>query len=104
MEQKIYVDKDEHGNVVKEILGIVRILDPMLIEEIMHFNDDDNFDRIIAAELAIAQAIKMDPIMGRVTGDEDPRLKSYFSPNKNNVLFTQSRGLFPQKRKNKLFS
>jgi hypothetical protein len=33
-----------------------------------------NFDRIIAAELAIALAMKLDPIMGRMGEKQDVRL------------------------------
>ena len=95
-------ETDEDGNVIKEILGVSKIFDPVLLEEIIQYNDQGNFDRIIAAELAIAQALRMDPILGKVGGSGDERLKSFFKPNKKNQLFTESRGLFP-KKKSKLF-
>lgn len=102
MEEVVYSEKDEAGNVVKEVLGTSKIFDPVLLEEIIQYNDDGNFDRIVAAELAIAQALKMDPIMGKVGGSSDPRVSSIFNPNKKNILFTESRGLF-QRKKSKLF-
>lgn len=102
MEESVYKETDEDGNVVKEILGVSKIFDPVLLEEIIQYNDQGNFDRIIAAELAIAQALRMDPILGKVGGSGDERLKSFFKPNKKNQLFTESRGLFP-KKKSKLF-
>lgn len=103
MEESIYKEKDDNGNVVKEMLGVSKIFDPVLLEEIIQYNDQGNFDRIVAAELAIAQALKMDPILGKVGGSGDERLKAFFKPNKKNQLFTESRGLF-QKKKSKLFS
>lgn len=102
MEAIVYQEKDEDGNVVKETTGVSKVFDPVLLEEIIQYNDQGNFDRIVAAELAIAQALKMDPIMGRVGGSGDDRMKAFFRPNKKNQLFTESRGLF-QKKKSKLF-
>lgn len=103
MEQIVYQEKDEEGNVIKEVTGVSKMFDPVLLEEIIQYNDEGNFDRVIAAELAIAQAVKMDPIIGRVGGSDDPRVAALFKPNRKNQLFTESRGLFT-KRKNKLFS
>ena len=80
-----------------------KILDPVLLEEIIQYNDQGNFDRIVAAELAIAQALKMDPILGKVGGSGDGRVQALFKPNRNNQLFTESRGLF-QRKKSKLFT
>ena len=104
MEEVIYTEKDEEGNVTKELQGVGKIFDPVLLEEIIQYNDSGNFDRIIAAELAIAQALKMNPIMGKVGGSGDERITSLFKPNKKNQLFTESRGLFHTKKKNKLFT
>ena len=104
MEEPIHVEKDNEGNIIKEILGVNKIFDPMLLEEIIQYNDEGNFDRIIAAELAIAQALKMDPIMGKVGGTSDERVKSLYSKkNKQNKLFSSSGSLF-NTRKNKLFN
>lgn len=102
MEAVVYEEKDEDGNITKQTTGVSKIFDPVLLEEIIQYNDQGNFDRIVAAELAIAQALKMDPILGKVGGSGDDRMKAFFRPNKNNQLFTESRGLF-QKKKSKLF-
>lgn len=103
MEEVIFKDKDDNGNVIREVMGVHKIFDPVLLEEIIQYNDQGNFDRIIAAELAIAQALKMDPIMGRIGGSGDERVKAMFVKNKNNQLFTESRGLFNTKKR-KLFT
>lgn len=108
MEEAIHIEKDDNGVVIRETLGVNKIFDPVLLEEIIQYNDSGNFDRIIAAELAIAQAVKMDPIIGKVGGSGDERVKAMFTKKKGNVLFTESRGgMFgrtPRKHKNKLFT
>ena len=82
---------------------MAKVLDPVLLEEMIQYNESGNFDRIIAAELAIALAMKLDPILGKAGEQQDVRLTSMVNRNKKNKLFTQSRGLFNRK-KNKLFS
>ena len=109
MEEKVHIEKDENGVVIKEVLGVSKIFDPVLLEEIIQYNDQGNFDRIIAAELAIAQAVKMDPIIGRVGGSGDERVKAMFSKKNGNVLFTDARtGMFGKSpnryKRNKLFT
>ena len=54
----------------------------MLLEEICKFSKDTknkvNTDRVVAAELAVALAYKLNPVIGAVGGQEDPRIKSLF--------------------------
>jgi hypothetical protein len=107
MEEIVVSEKDESGAIIKEVRGVSKIFDPVLLEEIIQYNDNGNFDRIVAAELAIAQAMKMDPIMGRIGGSGDARVLSLYSNKKsNNKLFSQSSStLFGgnRKQKSKLF-
>jgi hypothetical protein len=104
MEETIYQEKDTEGNIIKNIQGVSKILDPMLLEEIINYNDKEgNFDRIIAAELALAQAYKMDPIIGKVGDSSDPRLHAFFNKKPKNKLFYESVGLF-NTNKRKLFT
>tara|TARA_R110000868_G_C10909970_1_gene764890 strand:- start:87 stop:2108 length:2022 start_codon:yes stop_codon:yes gene_type:complete len=103
MEEVLVRETDAEGNVTKEVTGVNKIFDPVLLEEIIQYNDVSNFDRIIAAELAIAQALKMDPIMGKVGGSGDERVKAMFAHKTKNALFTDSRGLFNTKKR-KLFT
>lgn len=103
MEETVYTEKDENGDVVKEVLGVYKIFDPLLLEEIIQYNDKEgNYDRVIAAELAIAQALKMDPIFGRVNQREDPRIRALYSERTKSQLFTNSRSMFTNKKR-KLF-
>jgi len=107
LEEVIVSEKDDDGNIVRQVTGVSKIFDPVLLEEVIQYNDQGNFDRIVAAELAIAQALKMDPIMGRVGGSGDVRVQSMFKKNGNNILFTESRGgMFgtSKYKRNKLFT
>ena len=106
-EETLVTERDDDGNVISETKGMVKIFDPVLLEEMIQYNEDGNFDRIIAAELAIAMAMKMDPIMGKIGGTGDARVMSMQKRNKNNKLFTESSSLFNSgggKYKRKLFT
>jgi len=104
LEEVVYEEKDEQGNVIKQVLGIHRILDPLLLEEIIQYNDKEgNYDRIIAVELALAQAYKMDPIFGKVSEKKDSRVESLSKKKTKPTLFGDSRGMFV-KKKSKLFT
>jgi hypothetical protein len=101
-EEAIHVEKDDDGNIISEIKGMSKILDPVLLEEMIQYNESGNFDRIIAAELAVALAMKLNPIIGRIGAEQDGRIKSMYTKNKKNTLFTESRTMF-NTPKNKLF-
>lgn len=101
IETPIFVEKNDKGEVIKEVLGVSKIFDPVLLEEVIQYNDQGNFDRIIAAELAIAQALKMDPIMGRIGGSTDERVTSMFKKKRGNILFTDARNQMFGRSKNK---
>ena len=101
-EEIIHSETNEEGEIVSQTKGMAKILDPVLLEEMIQYNESGNFDRIIAAELAIALAMKLDPVIGRVGDKQDPRFSSLHNKNKRNKLFTESRGLFGRP-KNKMF-
>jgi len=103
MEEELAIEKDKDNNVTRKVLGVSRILDPMLLEEIIAYNDSDNFDRVIAAELALALALKLDPIIGRV-GKKDDMVKAILNRNTTTKqkLFTAG-SLFGRKRSRGIF-
>lgn len=104
MEEELLTIKDEHGNITKQVIGVHRILDPLLLEEIIQYNEDEgNYDRVIAAELAIAQAVKMDPIYGKVKNEPDSRVKAIYSRKGKPELFQRDLPGF-KKKKRKLFN
>lgn len=101
-EEVVHVEKDDDGNVISEIKGMSKIFDPVLLEEMIQYNEDGNFDRIIAAELAIALAMKLDPIFG-VVGDSSKSIVNSLGVKKQkSSLFPESRGVFINKKR-KLF-
>lgn len=94
---------NEAGEVVAEITGTNKILDPLLLEEMIKYNNTGNFDRVVAASLAITHARSLDPIY-KVTNEEDDILQAYLKKNKSNLksLFIEPRQSFRPNR-NKLF-
>jgi hypothetical protein len=111
LEEKIYEEKDERGSVIKQILGVVRIHDPMLLEELIQFNEDGNFDREVAASLAFAMAEALDGLVGKATDTLDPRIASLYKRRKTGVSLSIVGGasgnrttlIVPKKRRSKLF-
>ena len=107
LEEVVHTEKNEDGKLIREVTGVNKVFDPVLLEEIIQYHDQGNFDRIVAAELAIAQALKLDPIMGRVGGSGDERVKALFTNRNGGIkLFdTKSSGMFgSNKNKRKLFT
>jgi hypothetical protein len=104
-EETVIEEKDDEGNVIKSVKGFSKILDPVLLEEMIQYNESiGNFDRIVAAELAIALAMKLGSIMGTVSGKSDPRVAALFKGKSSNKLFTPDRSIFTDnKPKIKLF-
>lgn len=78
-EEVVSKEIDDKGSVVREVLGFSKILDPMLLEEIIKFNADGNFDRIRAASIAIAVAKHLDAQKIVVSDvNRDQRVNAYF--------------------------
>jgi hypothetical protein len=89
-DEKLRVEKDADGNEISHVLGMTKIFDPVLLEEIIQYNDEGNFDRIIAAELAIGLAMKLDPLLGSIGGDGDARIQGLYK----NIKKKSSTSLF----------
>ena len=100
LDEIILQEKDENGSIIREELGVKRVLDPVLLEEIIQYSEDGNYDRVIAAELAIAQAMKMDPIFGAVKEEKTSPYGKKIK--KGSKLFTTGSNIFKQ-RQSKLF-
>lgn len=105
LDEVVVRETNEEGSVTKELLGVTKVPDPMLLEEIIHFNEDEgNYDREVAFSLAIALRNHLDPIIGKIGGEDDPRIKQLFSkPIKGSRLFKIQTRLF-QRPRGKFFS
>lgn len=106
-EEPIFIERNEEGSIIKEILGVSRILDPLLLEELSKFNEEDNFDREVAASLAIALAIHLNPTVGKI-GEGTPMVDAIYSKNRKNgtgVFGTSSSSIIHKgkPKKSKLF-
>ncbi len=103
LEEVVYEEKDEQGNIIKQVLGIHRIMDPVLLEEIIQYNEKEgNFDRVIAFELTLAQVYKMDPIFGKIT--EERTRSTQIKKAKRPTLFGELGGIFGSRKKFKMFT
>lgn len=103
MEEELIVEKDDKGNTTRVVIGVNRILDPVLLDEVINYNEKEgNFDRVIAAELAIAQAMKMDPIYGAIK-EENALAKVIGKRKSRPALFGESPSMTSRKRKQTLF-
>lgn len=85
LDEVISVEKDDKGSVIKEVLGVSRVLDPMLLEEIIKFDKDGNFDRVIAAELAIALAEHMTPQIRVGSSGIEDRMKGLYKSRSKDI-------------------
>lgn len=97
----LFERKDDDGNIAEEITGTTRILDPMLLEEMIKYNNKGNFDRVVAASLAITYARSLDPTI-KIEA-EDPYMEAYWKAKPSKSLFVDSRPVFGKNKKSKLF-
>ncbi len=100
LDEKLGVLKNTEDQPIGDILGVTRVLDAMLLEEIIKFNPEEgNFDREVAASLAIALARHLDPQMKVTSTEPDARIKAYFNKEKRegSSMFGVFRrpGIFP---------
>lgn len=80
---KSYLDDVIYKEGDNETLGVTKVFDSMLLEEIIHFNSEEgNYDRVVAAELAVALADHLNPQFVVASEKQDPRLKAYFAGKK----------------------
>lgn len=106
LDETLIQERNESGDIIKEVLGVTRVFDPMLLEEIQRFNADGNFDRIVAAELAIALADHLNPQFVVSSTNQDPRIRSYFDRRKastQSIIDYSSPKHFGRKGRSKLF-
>jgi hypothetical protein len=68
----------------------------------IQYNESGNFDRIIAAELAVALTMKLDTLFGKIGDDSGSRTQSLGVKRQKSSLFPESKGVFNNKKR-KLF-
>ena len=85
---------DKEGNVTKERLGVTRILDPLLLKELIKFTPKLNVDRVISFGLTLAMAKSLNGKSIVVSSTEDARMQDYFKTSKSKQLFRTTRSPF----------
>jgi len=94
MTEVIDVERDDSGNIVKEKLGVTRILDPLLLKELIKFTPKLNVDRVVSFGLTLAMAKSLNTKVVINNTDSDERMKEYFRNNKKGSLFRTTRSPF----------
>lgn len=77
IETVLKTEKDEEGNT-KEVLGIRKIIDPLLIEEMIKYEPGINVDRLVTFGLLLAYAQSLDKVPLR--SEKDTRYKELEKP------------------------
>ena len=80
--EEIDVERDDAGNITKARLGVSRILDPLLLKELLKFTPKLNVDRIIAFGLTLAMSRTLYNKVSVHSNSEDDRIKEYFKSRK----------------------
>jgi hypothetical protein len=83
----IEVVRDKDGNVISEKLGVTRILDPLLLKELLKFTPKLNVDRVVSFGLALSMAKSLNTRVIVGNNDADTRMKEYFRAYKKGSLF-----------------
>lgn len=90
----IDIERDEQGNTIRERLGVSRILDPLLLKELIKFTPKLNVDRVVSFGLTLAMAKSLNTQVVIRNNDDDTRMKEYFRSTKKPSLFRQTRSPF----------
>jgi hypothetical protein len=98
LEQVVSVETDDEGVVTSKVLGVNKVFDPVLLDEISRFYPEANTDRIIAFELALAMAAHLDPILRISSLESDPRINSLFKQERKNSVFGSNIDIFSRKK------
>jgi hypothetical protein len=83
-------ETDKDGNITKERLGVTRILDPLLLKELIKFTPKLNVDRVISFGLTLAMAKSLNSKAIVVSSTEDNRMNEYFRSIKGKQLFRRT--------------
>ena len=96
LNEVIHVEHYEDGSVKREILGVNRIFDAMLLTETKDYDGEINADRLVAFELALCAANDLEISMGSPASSEsDPRFTSITKKRKKSrSMFGSSNKMF----------
>jgi hypothetical protein len=78
----IDIERDAEGNIISERLGVSRILDPLLLKELIKYTPKLNVDRIIAFGLTLAMSRTLANKVIINDNSDDDRMREYFQTKK----------------------
>jgi hypothetical protein len=71
--EELVKERSDTGEVLRTMLGVSRVLDPMLLEEMLKYNKNKgNFDRVRAFSIAVAYARQLDQSIPVVAVNQKP--------------------------------
>lgn len=99
-----YTETMEDGSK-RDLLGVHKVLDPLLLEEVIKYNATGNFDRIVAISLALAYANELNEKMKESTDKGSSAYQAYFQRfnGSGKSLFHHTPSRKSSKTKNKIF-
>jgi hypothetical protein len=83
----VSVERGEDGEIINERLGVTRLLDPVLIKELIKFTPKLNVDRVISFGLTLAMAKSLNTQVIISNTNDDNRINAYFREKKGQSLF-----------------
>ncbi len=89
LREVINTEKDEEGFPIRQVFGVSKINDPMLLRELINFNSDGNFDRIRAFGLALSFAKSLTS-QGPVQDNKRDKFASYKNIKKSTSIFNKN--------------
>lgn len=92
LDEVVHQEKDAEGSVISEVLGVSRIYDIPLLQELLTYEKGKNADRYVAFSLALAQANDLNPVMNpKSEGESNPLIQGIISRAKDrSSLFSRS--------------
>lgn len=92
LDEVVHQSKDTEGSVISEILGVSRIYDIPLLQELLTYEKGKNADRYVSFSLALAQANDLNPVMNpKSEGERSPLVQGIISRAKDrSSLFSRS--------------
>lgn len=91
---------DKEGSVIRETIGVSRIYDIPLLQELLTYERGKNADRYVAFSLALAQAHTLNPVLNPEKKKDQVTMASTIINNaKNSRTFGKNPNKFTQKRR-----
>lgn len=100
IDEVIHKNLDQDGSVINEVIGVSRIYDIPLLQELLTYERGKNADRYVAFSLALAQANDLNPVLNpEKKKDKNSMVEAIINNAKNSRTFGKNPNKFTQKRR-----